>query len=368
MSIGAFVFSIFDVIFPLYLDYKQISLPKIGIIFALPILLSIITRVIVGIQADIRGRKPFYLFSLIGGSLSNFLFIFANSAWQFLLINIFGKFSSAFSDATDHLLIYESVPKKKAGTAFGRIRGILSILSFLGTLVAGSILIFLGYVNTLIFCALFLLIALPIFLKFKERKRFGKSKYSGLSEVFDFRSLPRNLKIYTTANFFSGISASMITAFSIQLFLTKVFGLSPITLSIVLAGYTLLYALSSLFLGKLSDIYLPKRVYVYSYIFSAIVLLAIGFSFSAFLVSFFWMILGALMGMVGPASRKMINMYARPKFRGRDTNISRAIGSIGDFVGPLLAGYIGVYGFNLIFIISSIFLTFSAFVMNFVRD
>jgi MFS family permease len=367
MGIQTFVFSIFDVIFPLYLDYKQISLPQISIIFAIPILLSIITRVIVGVQADIYGRKVFYSLALIGSSLINFCFVFANSAWQFLAIKLFGGLSSAFGSATEHLLIYESVPKKKAGTAFGRILGILSILSFLGTLLAGPILIFLGYFNTLIFCALFLFIALLIFLSFKERKRFNKYKYFHLSETLNV-CLSRNLKIYTIAIFFFEISTSMIGMFTIQLFLTKILGLSPITLSIVLAGYTFLSAFSSLFLGKLSDIYSPKKIYFYSFLISAIVLFVIGFSSSASLVSFLWIILGVLMGIGAPAIGKMVNMYARARFRGRDTNISKAIGSVGDFVGPLLAGYIGVYGFNLVFIISSIFLIFSAFIINFIKD
>lgn len=368
MSIGAFSYSIFDVIFPLYLDYKGISLPNIGIIFALPILLFIIMRVIVGVEADKHGRKPFYSLAIITGSLTKFLFVLANSVWQFLLINVFEKISSAFNDSTDHLLIYESAPKKKTGSAFGTIRGILSVLSFVGTLIAGSLLVFLGYINTLVFCALFLVATIPIFLKFKEKRFSNKNNYSNILEIFDFRNLPRNLKVYTIADFFYEISMSMIFLFSIQLFLTKVFGVSPIVLSIVLAGYTFLYAMGSLFLGKLSDVHLPKRVYAYSCILSTIILLVIGFAPTVYLVSLLWVLLGIFLGIEGPASRKMMNMYARPKFRGRDTNISRAISGIGEFAGPLLAGYIGVYGFNPIFIVSGIFLVFSAFVMNLIKD
>jgi MFS family permease len=367
MSIASLAFSIFNVIFPLYLDYKQISIPTIGVIFSLPALISLVSRMFVGSYADNKGRKIFYSLALVGGALTNVMFAFANSVWQFISIKLFGEISSSLSDATDHLLIYESVPKNKSGSMFGKVSGSMSLLSSVGTFSAGMLLIALGYTSTLIICAVLLGLALSVFLAFRERKAIPV-RHASIISMFDFRSMPSNLKVFTASSFFYDFSTSMITVFSIQLFLTKLFSLSAISLSLVLTGYSLLFAFSSIFLGKLSDAHSPRKIYIYSSLVSSLLILMIGVSFVAILVSAFWVILGLSMGIEGAASRKMVNMLARPKFRGRDTNLSKTLSGLGGFIGPLLAGFMGFYGFGPVFVISSIFLAISVFVMIFVKD
>jgi MFS family permease len=368
MSLSAFAFAIFDVIFPLYLDSKQISLPQIGIIFAIPVLLGIATRVLAGIFSDIYGRKPFFQFALFGGSIATFLFTKATNAWEFLSINFFANISSSLSNATDHILIFEAAPRKKVADAIGKLKGISNTLKFLGAFIAGSLLLFLGYTNTLLFCSLIIFITFLIFFKFREKRPFGKLKYKSLSEFFDVRFLTKKMKFYTVSSFFLDMSNTMVLAFTIQLFLTRYFQVSPLILSIVLGLSTLFYALSSFFFGKLSDIFQPAKVCIYMYFLTALMTVFMGSIPNVTIISFLWIISGLTMGVTDPATRKMLNVYARPNFRGKDTNVARAIGSTGLFIGPLLAGYVGAYSFGLVFVFSGIFLAFAAMPLLFIKS
>jgi MFS family permease len=367
MGLSAFAFSIFDIVFPLYLDSKQITLPQIGIIFAIPVLVGIITRVFTGILSDIYGRKPFFQLALFGGSVTTFLFTKAANALESLSINFFANTSSSISDATDHILIFETAPRKKVAEAIGKLKGISNILKFLGAFIAGSLLLLLGYTNTLFFCGSVLFIAFLIFFKFREKRSFGKLKYKNISEFFDARFLTKKMKIYTVSSFFLDVSNTMLLAFTIQLFLTRYFQVSPLTLSMVLGLSTLLYALSSFFFGKLSDIFQPTKVCVYMYFLTALMTILMGSIPNVLIISLLWIISGFTMGMTAPATRKMINMYARSNFRGKDTNIARAIGSIGQFVGPLIAGYVGAYSFGLTFVFSGVFLALAAAPLFFIK-
>jgi len=365
MSIGSLSYSIFNVIFPLYLDYKQISLPTIGIIYALPTFLYLLSRLVAGIEADIHGRKVFYSLAFLIGSLVNFLYAIASNAWHFLFIRFFEKTSTALNDAVDHILIYEAVEKKKVGDAFGKLKGVSNFLGFFGTSIAGFLLILLGYSNSIVFCGLTLFIGFLIFLKFHEKK-FKKSHYDQLSNVFD-TNLTRNMKIYTFSRFFYDVSNGMVITFGIQLFLIKFFNVSPIYLSITLGLSTLFYSATSFFFGKLSDSFPPNKICFVIFILVGILTILIGLLPSVLLVSLLWIFSGIL-GTSAPATRKMINEYARVNFRGKDTNIAATIASTADFFGPLLTGFLGSIFFPLVFIWSGVFLIIAGIPLMLIKN
>lgn len=367
MSLDAFAYSIFNVVFPLYLDYMHISLPTIGLIFALPTLFYMLLRLLVGAEADIHGRKIFYSIALFLSSLTKFLFTIATNVWNFFFIQVFDKVSTALYDSVDHILVYEAVEKKKVGDAFGKINGLGSVLGFLGALIAGFLLLLLGYINTIVFCGLILLIGFLIFFKFGEKK-FKKTHYGKLSDFLDVGNLTRNMKIYTFSRFFYNISNAMVMFFGIQLFLTKFLNASPETLSITVGLSTLFYGISAFFLGKLSDRFPSNKLCLVVFILGGALTIFMGLFASVLLVSFLWILFGAVTGVSSSPMGKMINEYSRSKFRGKDTNISATIFSSGSFIGPLLAGFLSSFFFPLVFVWSGVFLIIAGLFLRLIRD
>jgi MFS family permease len=235
-----------------------------------------------------------------------------------------------------------------------------NIFSFVGTIITGMLLIYLSYVNTFYVIGLVSFVAFIVFFKFKERRTFGKLKYNSVKEFFDVSLLPQKMKIYTITSFFSDASNTMITTFVIQLFFTKYFGASPVVLSVVLGLSTLMYALGALSLGKLADKFRPTRVCIYIFAFVALLTAIMGVYLNFWLASFIWIFSGFFMGIVSPTMRKMINSYARPNFRGKDTNIARSVASTGQFIGPLVAGYVGAYSLGAVFVYSGVAVALAA--------
>jgi MFS family permease len=366
-GLSSFAMSIFGIIFPLYLDSLHISLPQIGLIFAIPVLLGIVTRVLVGIISDMHGRKPFFHFAIIGGGITSFLVARASTAWQFLSINLFESLSGAFNDATDHVLAYESADKKKVAEEIGKFKGVGNVFSFVGTIITGTLLVYLSFVNTFYVIGLVSFAAFVVFFKFKEKRNFGRLKYKSVKEFFDVSLLPKKMRIYTVASFFFDASNTMITTFAIQLFFTKYFGSSPVVLSLVLGLSTLMYALGALFLGKLADKFRPTRVCIYIFALVALLTVAMGVYLDFWVAALLWIFSGFFMGVVSPTMRKMINSYARPNFRGKDTNIARAVASMGQFVGPLIAGYVGAYSLGAVFVYSGFALALAAIPVWFIE-
>lgn len=123
----------------LYLKDKVEHLWQVGIVMAMSPLAAVFGAMIGGRLADIYGRKPMMIVSMIGNGLVMIGFIYFHGLIAFMIISaFFGLFNSLFHPAAS-AMVADVTPPDKRTEAFGLLRMGHNIGAAIGPLIGASV-------------------------------------------------------------------------------------------------------------------------------------------------------------------------------------------------------------------------------------
>jgi hypothetical protein len=265
------------------------------------------------------------------------------------------------------VLIYEFA-RGKFADFWAKSRGLEFASEGSGQLLAGFLLVSIGFTNSFFVAGLLFIASLLVFVfSFREaRTPSSDSSPPSLRETFSL-DLPRPLILLAASAFIFAVGLSVSHTFILPLFFAKKFGASVGQVAIILGLHRMTF-LPLLVTGRVVK-YSLKRVYIFTMIFEGIVLSASGLVPGLVLSAAIWLlhdIFGASLWL--PAQAQLIQHYARDEFRGKDVSRVMAIGALGWIFGPLIAGWAAPLSISLPFVISGLIVASSVVPIVFVRD
>jgi MFS family permease len=141
-AINGIAFMMLMPFFALYLKDKVDSLWLVGVVMAVAPVASVFGTMIGGRMADVYGRKPIMVGSMLGNGLVMIGFVFFDTFIAFIILSAFmGFFNSLFHPAAS-AMVADVTPPDKRTEAFGLLRLGHNVGAAIGPLIGASIIVF----------------------------------------------------------------------------------------------------------------------------------------------------------------------------------------------------------------------------------
>ncbi len=275
----------------------------VGIVEGFAETIASLFKVISGFWSDrIRKRKIFVLF---GYSLSSFtkpIFALANT-WGFVLaIRMIERIGKGLRDAPRDAIIAESTNENNRGIAYGFHRAMDGLGSALGAIFAFILLPFLGYRHLFAITIIPGILAILAILFVKERKTV-KTKNDVISIKVSFHQLSKNLKLFI-------IISSIFTlgnfGYAFLLLRGKILGLSDQTVILLYIIFYLIYVISSIFMGILSDKIGRRKILLMGYFLFILISTTLIFISNKYELLFIFIVYGIFYSMIDGSQRAFV--------------------------------------------------------------
>ncbi|MBG9906622.1 MDR family MFS transporter [Bacillus paranthracis] len=172
--------------FALYLKDKVDSLLQVGVIMALSPIAASFGSIIGGRIADIYGRKPIMIFSMVSNALLMLGFLFIEGFIPYAILSIFlGLSNSLFHPAASAMVADVTVPEKRT-EAYGLLRMGHNIGAAIGPIMGASVvmlsknLVFIIASSTMLFYALLVFVLIQETMPKIANEEEDKEKESGV--------------------------------------------------------------------------------------------------------------------------------------------------------------------------------------------
>ncbi len=326
--------------------------------------LGAIPAVILTFYSDKIGRRPIFLYSILGFAVSALIAASAQNAAQLFIGLFLTRLFTMIGELLAVVLIAEAAPKEIRGYLMG-------ILAFAGTLGDAVSIILYGFIGEDIngWRTLYYLGALPGLLYFwwrgevKESEKFlsaeEANKEIGLSPLSALREYKKEVTIMFLAMFVFWIPISpSLSLISQYLQIDLNWSPANVTIVTILAG--VFGMLSNLFAGKLCDYFGRKPIAIFGTLLTAI---GMGFVFSQ--SNFFIIVISygvALMGWFAAvlAFRTITTEMVSTQIRATVSSVIEISGTLGAFCGVLAVGFItknlDKIGVSILWVLPTIFI------------
>ncbi len=362
-------FSIYMLIFNLYIDSSGYSRSFLGELQSMPNLIALLGAVPAGVLVDYIGRKRALLLANAGRTLASLGIVLSPGPWWLRLSMITFGLSGSLWMVSGSPFMMENSEAEERNALFSASFGLQTLVGFIGTLVGGYLPTIFGgflrvdvesataYAATMgVTVALSALALVPMFL-IEEKPR--ESKVEARSLLLPWRNLsePRLALRIFVPNVVISMGAAILIPY-MNLFFKDTFEIPDGTLGILFSISSVITGVATLASPVLADRWGRIRALVYTQLTSIPFLLTIGFA-PLFWVSgmAFW-VRAALMNMGNP----LYSAFAMEQFTDRErATISGLMGmswNIGWTVGPYLSGWMQTHpniGFRPIFVITCSF-------------
>ena len=258
-ALATFGNSLWYFFLPIYMRDMAIGLAQIGMIYTAGNFLGFFVQPIGGYMTDRLGRKKTIIIGNLIYTVSLGFFSLINKAWMVLPVYMLFKIGSEFSSPATKVMLTESVPETKRGTAVGTFYTLAPILAIFGPPLGGILLKSFNY-NLLFFISFLLGIIMTIirhtFLKetvkgsptsFRGWSSF-KATISKYSEIFKNRNISF---FFITFGFYR--FAIAITEFLIPLYSENQLKLDTTEIGILFSVPSVANLTFSLPAGKITD-------------------------------------------------------------------------------------------------------------------
>jgi len=336
-------FGIVIPVLPLYAEGErfQATSLQLGWLLGIFSLVQLVMAPLVGKLSDQIGRKPVLFLSMICTALGFIIMGAATQLWMLFLARVIAG-ASGGNIATVQACIADITPPDQRSRSMGLVGAAFGLGFVLGPALGGVLSVYIApyapfyFAAALAFCnALFIAVFFPETLS-TERRAQSSSKKAPLSEVF----------IGNQSVLISTILAAYlasIAGFAMMTTLFALFNAKRLGYGVSQTGYLLTYVgiLGILIQGWLLR-YLLQRLVEKQLAAIGSLILASGL----FLLPFcnnFASILGVLVlialgnGLVTPTLNGLASRCSSPQIQGRVIGLMQASGSLGRFLGPLIA-------------------------------
>ncbi|MCO4346112.1 multidrug efflux MFS transporter NorA [Staphylococcus agnetis] len=330
-------------VLPIYLKDLGLTGADLGVLVAVFALAQMVISPFGGTLADKLGKKLIICIGLILFSLSEFLFAIGHTFPILMISRVLGGFSAGMIMPGVTGLIADISPAQDKARNFGYMSAIISAGFILGPGIGGFLaeishrvpFVFAGILG------IFAFMGTVLFVKTSQKSSQGFTtlETQKLSQV--------NLKMFVTPALLTLILALGLSAFEtlFPLYTADKMNFQPSDISIAIVGGGVFGAIFQIFFfDKLIRHFNELTFITYALIYSAIVLSFLIFSYSYWQVMVICFIVFIGFDLIRPALTNYFSNIAGDR-QGFAGGINSTFTSMGNFVGPLIAG--GFYDLNI---------------------
>lgn len=356
-------YSIYWLIFNLYIDSSGYSRSFLGELQSMPHLIAIFAGVPAGVLADHIGRKRSLLLSSAGETAAMLGVVLASGPnWLRVSMITFGASESLWWVASAPFIMENSTEEER-DALFSANFGLQTLVGFFGTLVGGYLPTIFGslmgvgvesppaYQATLgVMVALWALTLVPVFM-IKERPRRAADQ---VRSIWPWRNISNPGLVIRM--FIPNIVISMGAAILIpymNLFFKETFAIPDSTLGMLFAVSSVITGTATLGAPLLADRWGRIRSLVLTQLASIPFLLTIGFVPAFWLAGIAFWVRAALMNMGSPLYQAFAMEQVSARERATLSGLLGMSWTIGWTIGPYLSGYMQAQphiGFKPIFV------------------
>ncbi len=337
-----------------------------GLLFATFSLCQFLSTPIIGRLSDKYGRRPLLLISLTGTVISFLMMAFApNAIFLFIARALDGMTAGNIPVAT--AVITDTTPPKDRAKGFGIIGAAFGFGFIFGPIISART-VGINPSYPFIIAAVISLVAVIItaILLTETNQHIGETKHD---KLFDFGKLLHALTNKT-------IGATLIltllyfTAFSMFIYAfqssaVKIYHMDASQISLVFTLFGVIGLISQVVLvGLVTKTFGVKKTFMTSLFMVAVAFIAMYFTttINAFIIANVF--LGIVNAYVQPLSLTILSEETDPKEQGEMQGINASYMSIGQIIGPILAGIAATISVSLPFVGAGL-LTFVCYFLSF---
>lgn len=363
--LSALVMGVFELLFPLYLQQRGVSLIDMGLIFGISTLVLSFFGVFLGETGDVYGRKRIYLASSTLSVIAKGMFPFSAAKLEILANKFIHDLQEALRNSVHNIMLYEN-SRRTYSRFLSWFTASNFVLQAIGSISFAALLAYLGYSGCFFLLAGVEAVKLSIMLSYREDGRRTQGRRISLREAYSFR-FHRDLKVLSACSAIGGLGFGIAHGFLLPLYFMGKYGLDTSQISIVTAVHRLAFLTTPLadgFIRRLGT----RRTYMFSllaYVFSFLTVGFITFPVPVFVAVFIVHdLLGGGIGMT--AMSVMVQNLAPDGRRGREVNAFNALQAPSSVAAPMIAGVLAAASWDYIFIAGGLlyvaaFLLFSLF-------
>jgi len=342
--------SILTPFFPQYVLEIVGNLSYVGIIMAIPSIMSAIFDIPFGDLTDYIGRKKLMLFAVVIAIVTVLGFVFAKNIWHIIILEVFVGIGGAMLWVPGRAMTKDLL-KKKVATEEMALFAVLVNLTLFGSSLGGYIAQNFGYSAGFMISILFAAAAL-IFLKKKvHESRLQKKKFLHATKkvAFSFKMYLDDINWFLHQG--NGVMAIFIisavlyawyassTVFT-PLFLTQKFNADLFTVGIVLTLINLPFMSVEYLFGKMSDRVGEWKMMGIGLVASGVFAVAVFFSTSILIFAVLNILASIGNTILEPLVESITGKHVSPARRGRISSIINAGKDMGAVIGVIIAGFL----------------------------
>jgi len=361
--LSAFILGIFELLFPFYLESRNISLVDMGLIFSISTLIISFLSILHGEFADVYGRKKIYLASCTFGIASKTIFPFSLNDLQILGTKFMNDLQDNLRLSVHNIMLYENVR-----SAYAKLLSWFTTLEFI--VQASGAIFFAFFLTYLNFSEVFFILAMVEATKFlilyfyREDKKKTDKKMS-LRKAYSFK-LERNLVILSLSSAISSLGFGIAHGFLLPLYFQGKYGLDYAQISIVTVFHRLAFMTTPLaekFIKRLG----VRTTYILSTSAYAFSFLAIGFyTFPIVLFVAVFLVHDLIGGGIGmTAMSVMTQNLIDDETRARQINTFNAIQTPMTILAPGISGILAAMSWDYIFLAGGLLYIVSLIIFSF---
>lgn len=311
--LNSFISGVLFIVLPLAMRERNIEIATIGLIFASLPLIFQLTRMFFAVLSDFLGRKLFFTLNGLFSVFTNSVYYLAHTPLQFAFGKVVeGTKSAALWAVNRPFVLEESEDKRKA---LVHLRASVYISMAVGSLLAGFLIIWLFYPNTLMLCILLGAFVVPTSLLLPgSKKKVFRLKHA--MSYMDLRNKGRAFTLFLLLFFMMGLSLGFRSEYVFPLFLNEN-GFDAETIGVLIGAQTLLAGLSSYMFTK--KVRVEKLILLSGFLYSTLLLL-LGFS-EGLLAGVFVVMLGVVDGLVSGGQEGVLFKITKKESYGTDIGL-----------------------------------------------
>lgn len=352
----------FGIIIPVLYPYAKtlgINEQSIGWLLASFSIAQFFATPILGKWSDKIGRKSVLIVCLIGTAISFVMFAEAGSVFMLFAARILDGITGG-NISVAQAVIADTTTKENRTKAFGYLAAALGVGFLLGPVVGGLLSGFSPQTPFLAAAGLALLGVLVTLFFFKESNRFAEES-SGSAFMSPKEMIASVRKPYVGRVFIIGLltataNFAMFTGF--QTYNTDVLLLTAVQMGVFFGAFAIATVITqAVFLKPLLKA-VPSKMTILGIALSVTALAMIGAGFSFDLNTFAAsLILYAFFNSLrDPMLQSLVSEHTAADEQGRMLGLNQSFLSIGQILGPIIAGYVSIWQINNVFFAAAAFL------------